>query len=197
LSDWRYTAGAERRVGVIHAALNVLATGTYGVSWWLRGRGHTRAGVACSLVGAASLAGSGWLGGHLAYALGVGVDTTAFQHGLAEWTDVAAEADVPPEAPLGVEIDGVPVVLFRSAEHGISALADRCTHRGGPLHEGTTRDGAVVCPWHGSCFSATGAVVSGPATRPQPRYAVRVEAGRVLVGRTDEVRSLRVRPAGR
>ena len=57
---------------------------------------------------------------------------------------------------------------------GWHAIGDRCSHRGGPLHEGTIDDGCVTCPWHDSQFRTTdGAVVRGPATSPQPCYEVR------------------------
>jgi nitrite reductase/ring-hydroxylating ferredoxin subunit/uncharacterized membrane protein len=196
LSDWRFTSEAERRVGLVHAVFNTTAVTAYGLSWWARRRQRYVAGVIWSMAGAAALTGGGWLGGHLAYALGVGVDTTAFQHGEADWTDVAAETEIRSGELVGVEVDGVPVVLTRSPEGDIVALGDRCSHRGGPLHEGTIQDGCIECPWHSSRFSLDGTVVSGPATRPQPRYAVRVDGGRVMVGRTGEVRALRLNPAG-
>jgi nitrite reductase/ring-hydroxylating ferredoxin subunit len=76
-------------------------------------------------------------------------------------------------------------------------LADRCTHRGGPLSEGTIEDDCVTCPWHGSSFSLTdGGVRRGPAVAPQPVYDVRVEADGIDV-RRDEPRSLRVNPVRR
>jgi len=197
LSDWRFTSGAERRVGLLHALLNTAALSAYCLSWWARHRKRHGAGVLWSLAGAVGLTGAGWLGGHLAYALGVGVDTTAFQHGDVDWTDVVAESEVRTGDLLGAEVDGVPIVLTRTLEGKIVALADRCSHRGGPLHEGTIRDGCLECPWHHSRFLTDGTVASGPATRPQPSYAVRLSDGRVQVRRTGESRALRLNPAGR
>jgi nitrite reductase/ring-hydroxylating ferredoxin subunit len=128
--------------------------------------------------------------------MGVGVDTTAFQQLPGEWLDVAAEADVPADTALEVDADGVPVLLAR-VEGEVVALADRCTHRGAPLHEGVVENGCVTCPWHDSVFALRdGAVVSGPATRPQPALEVALEAGRVRVRRS-EVRTLRTNPTGR
>jgi nitrite reductase/ring-hydroxylating ferredoxin subunit len=65
----------------------------------------------------------------------------------------------------------------------VHALADRCSHAGGPLHEGEV-DGnlCVTCPWHGSSFRlADGSVVRGPATAPQPAFDARVSEGHVEV----------------
>ena len=91
LSDWAYTTGAERRVGQVHAAANSVALTAYTASWLARGRGRLPAGIVWSLAGATAMTVGGWLGGHLAYALGVGVDTTAFQHAEESWSRVAAD----------------------------------------------------------------------------------------------------------
>ena len=195
LSDWRHTNGAERRIGFVHAISNNVALSAYTASWLARRAGRRKTGVALSLVGATAISVGGWLGGHLSYALGVGVDTTAFQHGESDWSYLADEADVQRGVLRAADFAGVPVVLTRT-DDGIIALADRCTHRGGPLHEGELRDGCVVCPWHGSAFALDGSVVQGPATRPQSAYEVRVTDGQVYARRADEPRSLRTDPVG-
>jgi nitrite reductase/ring-hydroxylating ferredoxin subunit len=62
------------------------------------------------------------------------------------------------------------------------AMANRCSHRGGPLHEGELDDGCVTCPWHGSRFRlADGSVERGPAAYPQPSWRVRVQDGTIQV----------------
>lgn len=195
LSDWRHTTGAERRVGLVHALANGVALTAYTASWVARRTGHRTTGVVLSLAGATAVGVGGWLGGHLSYALGVGVDTTAFQHIATDWTDVCAEQDVAAGELTGAELDGVPVLVTRR-EGSVVVLADRCTHRGAPLHEGTLADGCVVCPWHDSVFALDGAVVRGPATRPQTVYEVRLQGGRVLARHADQPRSLRSNPVG-
>jgi nitrite reductase/ring-hydroxylating ferredoxin subunit/uncharacterized membrane protein len=189
-SDWLDTEQAERRVGLVHATTNALGVTAYGVSWWRRRRGGSGRGA--GLAGAAVLGIGGWLGGHLAYAQGVGVDTTAFQSGPTSWTDVAAASTVT-EGLRQIEVGGIAILLTR-VDGQLVALEDRCTHRGGPLSDGTRDGDCVVCPWHGSRFAlATGEARLGPATRPQPRYEVREKAGRVEI-RRDEPRALRVNP---
>ena len=195
-SDWAYTNGAEQRVGLVHATSNSLTLSAYALSWWERHRGNHARGVAWALVGATTMGVGGWLGGHLSYALGVGVDTTAFQHTEDEWTPAAATTEVQVGQLTAGDANGVPVVLTRLAGGKVVAMADRCTHRGGPLHEGELVDGCIVCPWHASEFDLDGSVLRGPATRPQLVYETSERDGQILVRRTDEERSLRTNPVG-
>lgn len=194
-NDWTTTMGAERRVGFVHALLNDSALTAYWLSWRARRRGKHAKGVALSLVGAGLLGTAGWLGGHLAYAQGVGVDTTAFQQLPQDWTDAGAENDVPANGVAQFVADGIPLLITRRGDT-IVAMLDRCTHRGGPLSDGEVSGDCVVCPWHGSKFSlADGSVMGGPATRPQPTLEVRTREGRVEVRRC-EPRVLRTNPVG-
>jgi uncharacterized membrane protein len=73
-ADWLGTTGPERRVGLVHAALNDLALTIYAVSWRSRRHGRNGTGAAIALIGSGVLAASGWLGGYLAYSRGVGVE---------------------------------------------------------------------------------------------------------------------------
>lgn len=76
---------------------------------------------------------------------GVGVDATADQSSIDDWTEVGSEDNVRDDLPVMVRANGIPIQLVR--DHGtMVALADRCTHRGGPLHEGTVQDGCVTYP---------------------------------------------------
>lgn len=62
------------------------------------------------------------------------------------------------------------------------AIANACTHRGGPLGEGRLDGTTVTCPWHGSQFDVTsGRVRRGPAQQPVVSYPVRVQGDDVLV----------------
>jgi nitrite reductase/ring-hydroxylating ferredoxin subunit/uncharacterized membrane protein len=187
-SDWMDTADAERRVGLVHALTNTIGLSFMAIS--LAERTLGRPGRVTALYGATVLSAGGWLGGHLAYSMGVGIDTNAFETGPSEWTavDVVNDGDNPVAR---VEVDGVRLVFVESnASFGV--LADRCSHRGGPLSEGElTNDGCIRCPWHGSEFVvATGAVGRGPATSPQPTYEVRGKDSNREVRRSEQ-RALR------
>ncbi|HUP68439.1 MAG TPA: Rieske (2Fe-2S) protein [Acidimicrobiales bacterium] len=178
-SDWSDYLGEERRIGFLHAMANVAATACYGASYLARRRGSRARGVGMSLAGAALATGGGYLGGHLAYVRGVNVNRNAWDQALDEWTPVADEADLREGEPVVVQAGETPVLLV-CHDGRILAIADRCGHAGGPLHEGTFENGCVICPWHQSTFRlADGGVVHGPATVAQPAYDVRVENGKV------------------
>lgn len=181
-SDWAETTGKDRRVGLVHGLMNAGVSVLQAGSWIARRRGHRGAGVALSLVAVTVAGVSAYLGGHLSYVRGIGVNRTAFQRRAREWTDVGAESEVGEGELRRVLVDDVPVLLTR--RHGsLQAISAVCSHAGGPLDEGTLdEDGCVTCPWHGSRFRlADGGVERGPASVPQPSWEVRTDAGRVLL----------------
>jgi nitrite reductase/ring-hydroxylating ferredoxin subunit len=128
---------------------------------------------------------SAWLGGHLSFGRGVGVNQTAFEDFPSSWTALGREDELQPGRPLRCEAHGVGVLLVR--HHGeIYAIADRCSHRGCSLAEGTLREGTITCKCHGSTFTLDGRVVTGPATAPQPALETRVRDGAIEVRRRSE-----------
>jgi nitrite reductase/ring-hydroxylating ferredoxin subunit len=83
-----------------------------------------------------------------------------------------------------VSAAGVDVLVARSESGDLCAIADTCSHLGGPLAEGSRDGDVVVCPWHGSRFDlCSGRVVEGPAVYDQPRFETRVLDGQVQVRR--------------
>src|SRR5690606_30840135 len=75
-AQWYDATNSEepRRLGALHAELNTVALGLYVTSWMLRDRDHRAAGIATAWIGHALSHASGYIGGHLAYNLGIGVD---------------------------------------------------------------------------------------------------------------------------
>ncbi len=192
-SDWVDTTGAERRVGLVHAVGAWLSIGCYAASWRARRSSSSVRGKALALAGAGTLAATGYLGGHLTYVYGLGVDTTAFQAGPQEWTALGPEADVAEGELKQFRVDDVALVLARR-QGRLHVLADRCSHRGGPLSDGQLDGDCIVCPWHSSAFDLEdGSVRRGPASIGQPGYEVRIVKGTVQVRRAEE-RSLRQNP---
>ena len=182
-SDWADAEPASdnvRRMGLVHAASNVVGAALFAASYARRRRGGGRL---LSLAGGAALTVGGFLGAHLSYAEGVGVDTTVFESEPEDWTVAVPESSLRDDEPVLADVGEEGVVLVRSGGT-IHALSDRCTHRAGALHEGEVSDGTITCPLHGSCFNlADGGVVRGPAAYPQPRFETRVREGNVEVRR--------------
>ena len=171
----------ELSVGAAHALGNVVAILVYALAYGLRRRGDRRAGTALSVLGAATVTGSGFLGGHLAYRRGIGVDQTVFSPRLADWTAVIEDDELAENEARLITVAGTDVFFCRRGGD-VFALADRCSHRGGPLHKGQLGVDGVVCPWHFSTFGLDdGAIVRGPATAPQPAYEVRSREGWIEV----------------
>jgi nitrite reductase/ring-hydroxylating ferredoxin subunit/uncharacterized membrane protein len=182
-TDWSDTYGEDQRIGVVHALANTVGLGCYALSLVARHRGARGAGTALGLAGLGSMTVGGYLGGHLGYSRGVGVNHTFLDEHPTDWTPVLAEADLAEGKPTRVTAVQAPVLLYRS-NGTIYAIGARCSHAGGPLEEGVVDVSActVECPWHHSVFRlGDGGVVHGPASMPQPAYDVRVDGGRVEV----------------
>ena len=93
----------------------------------------------------------------------------------------AALADLAPDRPLAVTLNGTRIALVRVGE-AVHAVDDVCTHQGGPLSEGRLSGARLACPWHGWMFDVrTGQCLMpsrGAAVSSDP---VRVEDGDVWV----------------
>jgi nitrite reductase/ring-hydroxylating ferredoxin subunit/uncharacterized membrane protein len=180
-AQWQDTWGKARRLGFLHASLNLGAAGIYIASGMLRAQGARKTGVLLSSLGYGVGLFSAWLGGDLAYDLGIGVNHTAFAEPPSDWTEVLNESDLAENTPRRVVANGMPIMVLRQGPE-IFAIAATCSHLGGPLDEGQLADETVTCPWHGSVFSVRdGMVLHGPATMPQPDFDVRVQGGRIAV----------------
>jgi uncharacterized membrane protein len=79
--EWLETTGGPRRAGLVHAVANNTAIALYAVSLVARLRGRRTEGIALALSGGAAAAAGGYLGGHLSFSRGVGVDETGRRPG--------------------------------------------------------------------------------------------------------------------
>ena len=101
---------------------------------------------------------------------------------MNEFTVVLEEAELESGGMRAVNVDGVRVLVSRSDDGGVCAIANACTHVGGPLDQGERNGNVVACPWHGSRFDlCSGEVLRGPASEPQRRFESRLREGRIEV----------------
>ncbi len=182
LSDWTDVYGRTRRVGLVHASANVVALWLYLSSSVARKRGRRLRGRLLSAGGFGVASFSAYLGGHLSFGRGVGVDQNAFEEPPADWQAAIPSEELQDDVPTPVMVGGVELLLVRRGAT-MHAISNRCSHRGCSLHEGDfSGENQVVCPCHGSTFSLEdGTVLHGPATAPQPAYLTRVREGKVEV----------------
>ena len=157
-----------------HALLNTTALGLFTTSWLLGRRGrHHALPLLLQGVASAAMSMAGYLGGTLVYRNQIGVDHRYANAGKwqeDERTNSGKAALAFSGAGLGVNqmklvrVEDERIAVART-EDGLAAFSDRCTHRGGPLSDGTLICGTVQCPWHGSQFDVkSGKVKCGPAT---------------------------------
>lgn len=182
-TDFHETYGQERRYGVVHGLTMTLTMVVMLVSLGVRIWGGDGSVLAAALATAGLLValGGAYFGGHLAYGFGTMVNHQAFAEGPDQYVAVGAPADFPEGEMRLVDAAGMAVLVTR-LEGALQAIADVCTHAGGPLHEGQLENGIVTCPWHGSRFCLrNGRAVGGPATFDQPVLDVREQEGLVEV----------------
>src|SRR2546425_11419356 len=75
-----------------------------------------------------------------------------------------------------VEVEGQKIALFQVGE-AFYALSDTCTHRGGPLSEGTVEGAEVTCPWHGARFVIKTGADMGPQEGREDRSYPGLDTG--------------------
>ena len=186
-SDWvdtEYGDAKSRRIGLVHATVNVGALVLYGAALRARRRGARAQATLLSLAGAGVLSSAGYLGGHMTFVRGVGVNQTAFESaGPSDWTPVLPAADLADGKLRGADAGGTPVLLGRLGGQ-VYAIHDTCSHRGCPLSGGSdTLDGhTVTCFCHGSKFDIRdGGLLQGPAIIGQPTFQCREADGQIEV----------------
>jgi len=100
---------------------------------------------------------------------------------MADFVKVAKTDEIVPGQGKMIEVGGKKIALF-NVEGSFHAIDDTCTHRGGPLSEGSLEGNQVTCPLHGARFDVTtGEVLGPPAPQGVARYNVRVEGSDIQV----------------
>ncbi len=181
VADWSDVDPPAPKMGLLHGVLNVAATALFTTSLLLRRNKKTAAGRVAAALGYALMTYSAHLGGKMVYKHRVGVDRT---DGLAfpeNFTSVLSASQLPDDRPTRAMHNGVPILLVRRGQR-LFAMAETCSHFGGPLSEGKLVDGRIECPYHASRFALEdGRVINGPAVHPQPCLEVHIREGQIEI----------------
>ncbi len=98
-----------------------------------------------------------------------------------DFMKAALKKEIPAGKMKAVDVAGVSVLLA-NIDGEYYAIGNKCTHRGCKLSSGVFEGETVKCPCHKSVFSVkTGEVVHGPASKPEPKYTLKVEEEQILV----------------
>jgi nitrite reductase/ring-hydroxylating ferredoxin subunit len=183
LTDWSSLHREQQRVGLAHGAAGAGAWALFAGSLLARATGRDTSGRFLALGGLATLTAGAYLGRYLAFPLGAGASHAEPVSHLAPlgWHDLCRIYDLPDGRVTRRQLGYLSLAVVRQGSE-VFALADRCSHLGGPLHQGTlTRDEdhpCLTCPWHGSIYRLRdGTVVHGPATARQPAFDTRIAEG--------------------
>jgi uncharacterized membrane protein/nitrite reductase/ring-hydroxylating ferredoxin subunit len=183
-----------------HMILNLAVVIVYGINLWIRSPALSEPKISLlpfllSITGVGLLSASGYLGGRLVYDQGIAVGRhkrraptpTDTLHLSTEYATRGGEATfvpVPDAEHLGngetlrVEIDKLVMTIAR-IDNQLFAFQEFCTHRFGPLSEGSFHEFNVQCPWHNSCFDVrTGKVTNGPAKVDLKTFKIETRDGK-------------------
>lgn len=104
---------------------------------------------------------------------------------MAEFVKVCNVDDIPEGERIWFEFEDETLVIF-NVDGKFYAIADVCTHDGGPLEDGDLDGYEVECPRHGARFDVrSGDAVRFPAVTPVPSYQTKVEGGELYVESPD------------
>lgn len=100
---------------------------------------------------------------------------------MTQWTDIGALEDVPQRGARVVKTHFGCIAIFRTIDNEVFALDDSCPHKGGPLSEGIVHGRSVTCPLHNLVLRLDTGQAQGADSGSVATYAIRVEAGRILL----------------
>jgi len=103
---------------------------------------------------------------------------------IADWLDIGPVEQLPALGARTLPVQGgQEIAIFRTANGDVHALVNRCPHKQGPLSEGIVHDTTVTCPLHNWRISLLTGQALGEDKGCVPVIPVKVDGGRILIGR--------------
>jgi len=97
------------------------------------------------------------------------------------WLEVCSIQDIPVRGAVKVELGDSTIAIFRTIDDQVSALEDRCPHKGGPLSDGIVHGNCVTCPLHNWDISLDTGQAMGADEGQVEQYAVRIKDSKVFL----------------
>ena len=98
-----------------------------------------------------------------------------------DFNRIGQSSDFPPGSMKKIIVSNIDVIVANVAGT-IYAMADKCTHRGCSLSEGTIEGNVVTCPCHGGSFNlTTGKVIAPPPKVDAAAFEIRTDESNVLL----------------
>jgi 5,5'-dehydrodivanillate O-demethylase len=91
------------------------------------------------------------------------------------WLAVERADDLLPGHTRPIRIAGEDYTLFRGRSGQAQIIAQRCPHRGAPMHLGWVEDDDIRCVYHGWKFDCSGQCIEQPAEMPGYNSKVRIK----------------------
>ncbi len=102
-------------------------------------------------------------------------------HNAKNFINVGALEEIPARGARTIKTALGDIAIFRTGEDEVFALRDECPHKQGPLSQGIVHGNSVTCPLHNWVISLASGEAQGLDHGCTPRFAVKLEAGRVFL----------------
>jgi nitrite reductase (NADH) small subunit len=108
-----------------------------------------------------------------------------------EWLDIGPVDQLPALGARTLPVrGGEEIAIFRTANGDVYALVNKCPHKQGPLSQGIVHDTTVTCPLHNWRISLITGKALGEDEGCTPVIPVKIDGGRILIGRTEALASV-------
>jgi nitrite reductase (NADH) small subunit len=100
---------------------------------------------------------------------------------MREWLEVCGIIEIPRLGARVVNMPGIKIAVFRTADDEIFALEDRCPHKHGPLSQGIVHGRSVACPLHNQVFHLDSGMGANPDDGCARTINIKLDDGRIFI----------------